>query len=55
MGASLVPRYLDNPEFWRTRAVEARGQAERMRDRDAKKALLKFVDVYERRAKQAEA
>jgi len=26
-----------------------------MRDRDAKQALLKFANVYERRAKQAEA
>jgi hypothetical protein len=55
IGASVVPTYLDNPEFWRTRAAEARGQAEQMRDRDAKQALLKFANVYERRAKRAEA
>jgi hypothetical protein len=55
MGASVVPRYLDNPEFWRKRANQARLQAEQMRDRDAKQALLKFAKVYERRAKQAEA
>jgi hypothetical protein len=51
----VVPRYLDNPEFWRIRADEARLQAEQMRDRDAKQALLKFADVYERLAKQAAA
>ena len=55
MGASVVPRYLDNPDYWRARADQARAQAEQMRDHDAKQALLKFVEVYEQRAKQAEA
>lgn len=50
----MMPRYLDNPEFWRTRANEARAQAEQMGDRDGKQALLKFADIYERRAKDAE-
>jgi hypothetical protein len=51
----VVPTYLDNPEFWRARADEARLQAEQMRDHDAKQALLKFADVYERHAMDAEA
>jgi hypothetical protein len=51
----MAPTYLDDPDFWRTRAAKARAQAEQMRDRDAKQELLKFVEVYERRAKQAEA
>jgi hypothetical protein len=55
MGASMAPTHLDNREFWRARADVARAQAEQMRDHDAKQALLKFVEVYERRARQAEA
>ena len=52
--ASMAPTYLDNPDFWRARAEEARAQAEQMRDHDAKRALLGIADVYERLAKGAE-
>jgi hypothetical protein len=50
----MAPSYLDNPDYWRARADEARTQAEQMRDRWAKEALLNIADTYERLAKDAE-
>jgi hypothetical protein len=50
----MAPTHLDNPDFWRARADEARAQADQMRDQDAKQALLGIANVYERLAKDAE-
>ena len=47
--------YLHNPGYWRARAEEARGQANQMRDREAKQALIRIADIYDQLAKQAEA
>jgi hypothetical protein len=49
-----VETHLDNPDFWRARADEARAQAEQMRDRNARQALLGVANVYEKLAKDAE-
>jgi hypothetical protein len=48
MGAEL------SPEYWRARAREMRSLAETMRHRDAKEALLRIAESYERLAKTAE-
>jgi hypothetical protein len=50
----MAPTHLDNPDYWRARADQARAQAEQMRDQDAKQALLGIANVYERLAKNAE-
>jgi hypothetical protein len=42
------------PEHWRQRAEEARAQAERMKDPDAKQALYKIAEIYDQLAEQAE-
>jgi hypothetical protein len=51
----MAPTYLDNADYWRNRADEARAQATQMRDQNAKEALLLIANVYERLAKDAEA
>jgi hypothetical protein len=42
------------PDYWRSRAEEARAQAEQMKDADAKQALRKIAEIYEQLAEQAE-
>jgi hypothetical protein len=51
----MAPTHLDNPDFWRARADEARAQAEQMRDYSAKQTLLGIPNLYEKLAKDAEA
>jgi hypothetical protein len=44
----------DDPKHWRERADEARAVAEIVRDPDAKQAMLKVAEGYERLVKLAE-
>lgn len=49
-----MPATYQTPEYWRSRAEEARVQAEQMKDRDAKQALRKIAEIYDQLAAQAE-
>jgi len=49
-----MPQYRDNPALWRRRAEEARIQAERMNDPDARKEMLLVARGYDRLAEAAE-
>jgi hypothetical protein len=44
----------DTPEFYRSRAENARGQAENMLDEVCKRIMFSIVDSYEEMACQAE-
>jgi hypothetical protein len=50
MPASLV----NDPEHWRDRAREKRALAERLRSEQAKQAMLRIANDYERLAQRAE-
>ena len=50
-----MPSPLGDPEYWRSRAEEARAQADQMRDPDAKRTLLNIAKNYDQLAEQAEA
>jgi hypothetical protein len=45
---------LDNPEYWRTRAEEARKIAESLHDPNSREMMLGFAKDYERIAAQVE-
>ena len=49
-----MPIAFGSPEHWRDRAEEARVLAEKMRDQQAKAAMLAIADSYEKIAKRAE-
>jgi hypothetical protein len=53
-GASTVP-LINDAKHWRERAEETRTMAERMSDPDAKQAMLRIAEEYEKVAKRAEA
>jgi hypothetical protein len=50
MPASLV----NDPKHWRDRAREKRALAERLRNEQAKQAVLRIANDYERLAQRAE-
>jgi len=50
MPASLI----NDPEHWRDRAREKRELAERLRNAQAKQAMLRIANDYERLAQRAE-
>ena len=52
--AERPPPNVENPEFWRFRAEEARTIAEGMRDGEPKKVMLRIAESYERIAKMIE-
>jgi hypothetical protein len=45
---------LQNAEYWRERAREARAQAEQMSDPEATRQLIEIAVAYERLAKLAD-
>lgn len=45
---------VENPEYWRRRAQEARTRAEKMQDLITKGLMLEIADTYERIAKAYE-
>ena len=45
------PSKLDNPEYWRFRAEEARSIADDMKHDEPKAMMLRIVEDYERIAK----
>ena len=45
--------FIDNPEYWRKRAEEARTMAERMTNAHTKSLMLSVAESYERIAKWA--
>ena len=49
-----MPHFFDDPKHWRERAEEARARVEQMIDRDAKEAMLRIAEDYEKLAKRAE-
>jgi hypothetical protein len=51
----IMPKGLvDNPEYWRTRAEEARVVAESMQDPASRQMMLRIVSDYDRMADRAE-
>jgi hypothetical protein len=49
----MPDHYLEDPEHWRTRAEEARINAQAVRDPEAKRMLLDVAASYERLADRA--
>jgi hypothetical protein len=49
------PSYINDPDHWRQRAEEARAIANQVSDVDAKVAMLRIADEYERLARRAAA
>ena len=45
--------FINDPEHWQTRAQEARKLAEQMNDGDARQAMLRIADEYEKLAQRA--
>jgi hypothetical protein len=50
-----MPVVYGTPEHWLERAYEARNLAARMKDEEAKQAMLTIAEGYEKVAKRAEA
>jgi hypothetical protein len=46
--------FINDPEHWRQRAEEARAIADQMNDPQAKEAMLKIAEDYERLGERAE-
>jgi len=49
-----MPRLIDDPEHWRSRAEEMRVVAEDMRDPETRATALRIADDYDRLADYAE-
>ena len=54
MGAGMVSHFINEPEHWRARADEERILAKQMNDAEAKVAMLRIAEDYERLAQRAE-
>jgi len=50
---TIINRLLEDAEYWRTRAVEARAVAEALPDQAAKDMMLGIAKDYERMAERA--
>jgi hypothetical protein len=50
----MVSHFINEPEHWRARADEARILAKQMNDAEAKVAMLRIAEDYERLAQRAE-
>jgi hypothetical protein len=46
--------FINDPEYWRTRAEEARMLAKNMNDSASKDAMLRIADDYEQLAQRGE-
>jgi hypothetical protein len=53
-GRGMVSHFINEPEHWRARADEARILAKQMNDAEAKVAMLRIAEDYERLAQRAE-
>ena len=53
MGSRVPTFFVDDPEYWRKRAEEARTIAERMTDAHTKSLMLGVAESYEKIAKWA--
>ena len=51
----MVSHFINEPDHWRARAEEARILANQMNDAEAKVAMLRIAEEYERLAQRAEA
>ena len=50
----MPPSFVNDPEHWRDRAREKRALAEHLRNEQAKQAILRIANDYERLAERAE-
>jgi hypothetical protein len=50
----MISHFINEPDYWRTRAEEARNLASQMNDSESKDAMLRIAQDYERLAKRAE-
>jgi hypothetical protein len=49
------PHYFNDPNHWLKRAAEARAMADHLNDLEAKAAMLRIAEDYERLAERAKA
>ena len=54
MGCRVPTFFIDDPDYWRKRAEEARTIAERMTDAHTKSLMLGVAESYEKITKWAE-
>jgi hypothetical protein len=55
-GSAMADQHnLKDPTYWRSRAKEARAEADQMLDQRTKRALLAIADNYDELAERAEA
>jgi hypothetical protein len=52
---SYPPHYINDPGHWLKRAAEARAMADQLSDLQAKAAMLRIAEDYERLAERAKA
>jgi DNA-binding ferritin-like protein len=50
----MSKRLLDDPQYWRDRAEEARMQADKMKDPETKHIMLRIAEGHERQAQLLE-
>jgi hypothetical protein len=50
---SFMVSSLNVPDHWHQRAIEAREQAEKLTDPEAKRLMLEVAETYEKLAKRA--
>jgi DNA-binding ferritin-like protein len=50
----MSKRLLDDPQYWRDRAEEARTQADKMKDPETRHIMLRIAEGHERQAQLLE-
>jgi DNA-binding ferritin-like protein len=50
----MSKRLLDDPQYWRDRAEEARTRADKMKDPETKHIMLRIAEGHERQAQLLE-
>jgi hypothetical protein len=50
----MVSHFVNEPDHWRARAVEARTLASRIKESQSRDAMLSIAEGYERLAKRAQ-